>query len=61
MTFSLFVFLGHLIFSAAKEVSCELQRVDNNLQDILCAVETLSRYLMRIKTDDYFKIFYEGV
>jgi hypothetical protein len=42
MTFSLFVFLGHLIFSATKEVSCELQRVDNNLQDILCAVETLS-------------------
>ncbi len=57
----LFAFLGHLIFSATEEVSCALQRVENNLQDILCSVETLTRYLMRIKTDQYFKIFYESI
>ncbi|CAF1657886.1 unnamed protein product, partial [Didymodactylos carnosus] len=38
-----------------------LQRVENNLQDILCAVETLTRYLSRIKNDEYFKIFFESI
>ncbi|CAF3101494.1 unnamed protein product, partial [Rotaria sp. Silwood2] len=53
--------LAHLIFSATETVSCSLQRVDNNVQDILCAIDTLINYLTRIKTDDYFKTFYEGI
>jgi hypothetical protein len=57
----LFYCLGHLIFSSTEEVSCSLQRVENNLQDILCAIEALTRYLMRIKTDEYFRIFYEAI
>ncbi len=64
MTFYLylnFYILAHLIFSATETVSCSLQRVDNNLQDILCAIDMLINYLMRIKTDDYFKTFYEGI
>ena len=61
MTSSLFIFLAHLIFSATGEVSCALQRVENNLQDILCSVETLTKYLIRIKADGYFVIFYQGI
>ena len=53
--------LGHLIFSATEEVSCALQRVENNLQDILFAVDTLRRYLIRIKTDEYFRMFCERI
>ena len=33
--------LGHLVFAATEEVSCALQRVENNLQDILFSVDTL--------------------
>jgi hypothetical protein len=61
MTFSLFVFLAHLIFFAIEEVSCSLQRVENNLQDVLCSIETLIKYLFRIKTDEYFIIFFQGI
>ena len=53
--------LGHLIFYATEEVSCALQRVENNLQDILFAVDALKRYLIRIKTDEYFRMFYERI
>ena len=40
---------------------CSLQRVENNLQDILCSIETLMKYLLRIKTDEHFIIFYQGI
>ena len=42
-------------------MSCSLQRVENNLQDILCSIETLMKYLLRIKTDEYFTIFFQGI
>jgi len=61
VTFSFFIFLGHLVFSATEEVSCSLQRVENNLQDVLCSIETLTKYLSRIKTDEYFMGFFQGV
>ncbi len=61
MTFSFFIFLGHLVVSATEEASCSLQRVENNLQDVLCSIATLTKYLSRIKTDEYFMIFFQGV
>ncbi|CAF1563499.1 unnamed protein product, partial [Didymodactylos carnosus] len=51
----------HLIFSPTEEVSGSLQRIDNCLQDVLCAIKTLTRYLERIKCVQYFKTFYELV
>ncbi|CAF2781386.1 unnamed protein product [Rotaria sp. Silwood2] len=51
--------LGHLIFSPTEEISCSLQRIENCLQDVLCAIKTLIGYLQRIKCIEYFKTFYE--
>jgi len=57
-----YVFLvGHLIFTGTEEISCSLQRVNNNLGDALSAVNTLIEYFTRIRTDDYFKSFYAKV
>lgn len=50
-----------LIFCATEEVSCALQRIENNLPNILFSVDTLTRYLMRIRTDECFRIFYERI
>ncbi|CAF1595430.1 unnamed protein product [Didymodactylos carnosus] len=38
----------------------ELQ-IHFHLQDILCAIHALIRYLTRIKTNEYFTIFYEDI
>ncbi|CAF3588482.1 unnamed protein product [Rotaria sp. Silwood1] len=52
---------GHLVFCATEEVSCSLQRIDICLQDVLCAIKSLTKYLERIKCVDYFKRFYESI
>ncbi|CAF1938554.1 unnamed protein product, partial [Rotaria magnacalcarata] len=49
----------HLVFSATEEVACSLQRIENCLQDVLCAIKTLTKYLQRINYIDYFHTFYE--
>ncbi|CAF1930954.1 unnamed protein product [Rotaria magnacalcarata] len=53
--------LSHLIFSPIEEISCSLQRIQNCLQDVLCAIKALIGYLQRIKCIEYFKTFYELV
>ncbi|CAF3500966.1 unnamed protein product [Adineta steineri] len=50
--------LGHLIFVATEELSCSLQRVENSLHDVLCAVNVLINYFTRIRSDEYFENFY---
>lgn len=50
-----------MIFSPTEETSCSLQRIENSLQDVLCAIKTLIVYLQRIKCIEYFKTFYELV
>ncbi|CAF3953514.1 unnamed protein product [Rotaria sp. Silwood1] len=49
------------VFCATEEVSCSLQRIDICLQDVLCAIKSLTKYLERIKCVDYFKRFYESI
>jgi len=46
---------------ASEEVSFSLQRVENSLHDVLCAVNFLIDYLNRIKSDQYFETFYSRV
>ena len=59
--FSFLFSLGHLVFSPTEEVSCSLQCIVNSLQDMLCSINTLKKYLERIKCVQYFKTFYELV
>lgn len=44
---------------ATEELSCSLQRVENSLHDVLWAVNVLISYFIRIRSDEYFEIFYE--
>ncbi|CAM4768570.1 unnamed protein product [Rotaria magnacalcarata] len=53
--------LGHVIFVATEELSCSLQRIDNCLHDVLCAVNVLISYFTRIRSNEYFETFYSKV
>jgi hypothetical protein len=41
--------LAQMIFGATEQVSTVIQRVDTHLQDILCSVNTVLRYLERMR------------